>query len=250
LSSVVLQRSRAVWQALVWPALWRIAHEKLALWDRTIRLGDCRDSQGAFLMKKLSKKGVLLFAGAMALCAFVLPSVASAASWGVVGTHHTLDTPNIGFTSPLAGGTTSSCTRSSLTTRVASAQNLEITSGSFGGLCTFETVSAGRCTLTAVPTRFPWTATATTTTNLQIHGFHIDARLDHIPGAGASCGLNGAEFTVTGTLTGGIWTGNASHTMDFSNAEGLVLHSVLGNNQPTTTRGFISDTQNSLVVNP
>ena len=42
-------------------------------------------------MKKFSKKGVLLFAGAMAVCAFAMPSMASASSWGVVGSHHTLD---------------------------------------------------------------------------------------------------------------------------------------------------------------
>ena len=32
-------------------------------------------------MKKFSKKGVLLFAGAMAVCAFAMPSMASASSW-------------------------------------------------------------------------------------------------------------------------------------------------------------------------
>ena len=56
-------------------------------------------------MKKFSKKGVLLFAGAMALCAFVMPSMASAASWGPIGRITRLTRPTSGFTSatPAAG---------------------------------------------------------------------------------------------------------------------------------------------------
>ena len=54
-------------------------------------------------MKKLSKKGVLLFAGAMAVCAFAMPAMASASSWGVVGTHHTLTSSNLGFTTDASG---------------------------------------------------------------------------------------------------------------------------------------------------
>ena len=71
-------------------------------------------------MKKFSKKGVLLFAGAMAVCAFVLPAVASAATWGPAPSHHVLDSPNFGFTSAGgAGAITSSCTSSSFTANVA-----------------------------------------------------------------------------------------------------------------------------------
>jgi hypothetical protein len=50
-------------------------------WDRTIRLGVLVGTHKEhFVMKKFSKKGVLLFAGAMAVCAFAMPSMASAAS--------------------------------------------------------------------------------------------------------------------------------------------------------------------------
>ena len=65
-------------------------------------------------MKKFSKKGVLLFVAAMALCAFAMPSAASAASWArSVST--TLDSPNVGFTGTTPTGTTitSQCTSSS-----------------------------------------------------------------------------------------------------------------------------------------
>jgi hypothetical protein len=73
--------------------------------------------------------------------------------------------------------------------------------------------------------------------------------LEHIPGEGAGCGLVGGDLTLTGTLTGGRWTGNASHSFDLVDAEGLVSHSALGNGQAITTRGLFTDTQNTLVVN-
>jgi hypothetical protein len=204
-------------------------------------------------MKKLSKKGVLLLAGVMALCAFVMPSMASAASWGVVGSEHTLDSPNLAFTNTTAiGALTSQCTRSSFTANVSSAQNLEITSASFGGLCTASGgAGVGDCTLTAVGTRFPWTATATTTANIQIHGVFIDLTFEDLPGqASTVCpNLRNQSLTLTGTLTGGRWTGNGAHrALDFSNAEGLVTHGALGNGLPITVRGFVTDTQNTLIV--
>jgi hypothetical protein len=203
-------------------------------------------------MKKFSKKGVLLFAGAMALCAFMMPSMASASSWGPVPSHHTLDSPNIGFTSlsGAVGSITSSCTRSSFTANVSSTANLEITTGTFGGLCTATGPGIGTCTATATGTKFPWTATAVTTENIQLHGVHIDVFFENVPGLGNSCAnVVGQNLTITGTLTTGLWTGNASHSLDFNNSEGLVSHSALGNNTQITTRGFLSDTQNSLTVN-
>jgi hypothetical protein len=206
-------------------------------------------------MKKVSKKGVLLFAGAMALCAFMMPSMASASSWGVVGTHHTLDSPNIGFTTsgPL-GAINSQCTRSSFTSNVASTQNLEITTGTFGGLCTLTGPTAGTCTATPVGTKFPWTATPVTTENVQLHGVHIDVFVENVPGLPAgSClsALVNQNITITGTLSTGRWTGNALHSLDFSDAEGLVSHlaAIGSNNTPITTRGLITDTQNGLVIN-
>jgi hypothetical protein len=202
-------------------------------------------------MKGFSQRSVPLFAAAMALCAFVLPSTTSASSWGVVGSHHTLDSPNLGFTSSLNGGTTASCTRSSFTVSVASPQNMEILAASFGGLCTLNTGIQGRCTMTAVGTRFPWTATPLSTVNIQVHGVQIDLFFEHIPGEAAECNLSLLATTITGTLTGGRWTGNdaGQHSMDFRDSEGLVWHSApIGVNVPTTWRGLLTDTQNTLTV--
>ena len=44
-------------------------------------------------MTKLAK-AMLLLAAAMALCTWAMASPASAASWTVGGTEHTLDSPN------------------------------------------------------------------------------------------------------------------------------------------------------------
>jgi hypothetical protein len=203
-------------------------------------------------MKKFSKKGVLLFAAAMALCAFAMPSMASAASWGVVGSAHTLDSPNVGFTGTgAAGAINSSCSVSSFTTNVRSAAQLTITAASFGG-CTSSGPIIGHCTTTSVATKLPWVATGITTSNVQIDGIHIDVTFENIPGAGASCtnGANGTKLTITGTLSGGVWSGNAAnqHEVNYTNAEGLVSHSALGNNSVITVRATFRDTQQTLTL--
>jgi hypothetical protein len=104
--------------------------------------------------------------------------------------------------------------------------------------------------VTTVASGFPWTATATTTTNIQIHGLRITIGLEHIPGDNpGQCGLNGADLLLTGTVTSGRWTHNAPDpSLDFVDAEGLVSHSGLGVNQAVTARGFITDTQGTLSV--
>ena len=61
-------------------------------------------------MKKLPKKGALLFASAMALYAFAMPSMSSASeNWGVVGSHHVLDSINFGYFGHATGGILSTC---------------------------------------------------------------------------------------------------------------------------------------------
>ncbi len=202
-------------------------------------------------MKKFSRKGVLFLAGAMAICAFVLPPVASAASWGPLNTHHTLDSANIGFTSLTGGaGLTSQCSSSSFTARVLSAGDLSISAATFGGLCTQSGAAVGDCTLTTASTGFPWRATAVTTSNIQIHNINIDLRFENMPGAGNSCLANGLPLQITGTLTGGSWTGNVNpRRIDLLNESGLVSHSALGAANPVAVRGEITDTQGTLTVN-
>ena len=205
-------------------------------------------------MKKFSKKGVLLFAAAMAFCAFMMPAAASALSWGGVGTHHVLDSPNVGFTSTGAvGRIISSCTSSSFTSNVSSAANLEITATSFGGTCTAsfpDLAATGVCNVTATGTSLPWTATARTTSDIQIHGVNIDVVFDQTATTTCPAAVTGAALRITGTLTGGAWTGNSAnqHEIILQDEEGLVSHSALGNGVQVTARGTFRDTSQSLTV--
>jgi len=199
-------------------------------------------------MKKFSKKGVLLFAAAMALCAFVMPSMASASSWGVVGTHHTLTSPDIGFIND-AGGVSSMCTSASFTSNVVSTAVVEITGGTFSGCAAAGAI--GTCTATSSGTNFPWTATARTTSDIQIHGVNINVVLE-----GAACGVGAATpLRITGTLSGARWNGNGANQHEallipgVGGATGLVGHSAFGgNNAPLTLTGTIRDAQQTLTV--
>ena len=193
-------------------------------------------------MNTFSKKSVLVFAGALAVCALGLPAVASASSWGPVGgADHVLNTPNFGFLSNFLGQpATSSCTSSSFTAVVLSAADMQIRAGSFGGLCTFTGASVGTCTMTMTPTRLPWTATAVTTSNIQIHGVHIDVRFEQPRNGLNSCAnVNGADLTFTGTITNVRYLGPGR--IDLGGAHGLVSHSALGNNNPISAQGLLSD---------
>ena len=199
-------------------------------------------------MKKFSTKSVLLFAGAMAVCAFAMPSMASASSWGVVGTHHTLTSTNLGFRSDVTG-TTSMCTSASFTARVTSAANLEITTATITGCTLAAPALASTCTTTWTGTSFPWTATAVTTSNIQIHGVNIDVFHEPHPGGG-SCALSTQTLKITGTLFGGRWLGNATHQLEVDNATGLVTHApaAFGGTSAITATGTITDVNETLTV--
>jgi hypothetical protein len=202
-------------------------------------------------MKKFSKKSVLLFAGAMTVCAFAMPSIASAASWGVIGSEHTLHSANLGFTADVTpiGAIGSSCAESTFTIDVRNAAALTITSATFRN-CTGFGGAVGDCTVTPVATNLPWTATGTTTSNIQINGVRIDVRFETKPGAAAgSCAfVHNQDILVTGTLNSGVWD-PAAHQVTYNQATGLVGHNAqLGNNVPLTVTGTIRDTQQTLTL--
>jgi hypothetical protein len=205
-------------------------------------------------MKKFSKKGVLLLAGAMAVCAFVTPSMASAASWGVIGTEHTLHSSNIAFTADITpvGAFASSCGESTFTVDVRNAATLTVTSASFRN-CTALGTGIGDCTVTPVATNLPWAATGVTTSNIQIHDVRIDVRFETRPGGGAgSCtNVHNVDLPLTGTLSSGVWS-STGHEISYNQATGLVLHRLfhpnLGNATPVTVSGTMRDTQQSLAL--
>lgn len=207
---------------------------------------------GRNMLKRSTSKIVMIAAAVMAVTAFALPSVTSAASWGTIGTGHTLDSSNFAFTShffpapPFFSAVTSSCTQTQFVTDVTSAGVLTVTGATFTG-CT-ATGTGSDCTTTVTATGLPWRATGLTTTNVQIHNFNLTMLVETRPGASPPpCAIQGMTATLTGTLTGGTW--NAStHQFAFSNADGLTTHVPALGPWPTTTSGTFRDTSQTLTL--
>jgi hypothetical protein len=208
----------------------------------------CRNVTKDFLMKKFSKKGVLLFGVVLMVCAFVVPSMASAASWGVIGSTHVLDSSDLSFLGHTTSGTLGEvCADSQFHVDVRSAAILTITSASFKNCMGIGTLGTN-CTVTRTSTRFPWSATGASTTNVQIHDVHIDVKYENTPGNASTCALSGALFTWTGTLNSGSWNA-ATHSVTFTNATGLVATSAsLPGVANVTVSGTIRDTAQTLTL--
>jgi hypothetical protein len=179
-------------------------------------------------MNTFFKKSAVLFGGALAICAFAVP-MASGASWAVVGTTHVLASSDLSFTATNAGGVSlgSQCLDSEFHADVTSASVLTITGAAFRNC--MGTLVAGNCTTTATAQNLPWTATAVTTTNIQIHGIDVNVAFENTPGNPTACAINGATSRLTGTLTGGSWDPSsvgANRRVTFNHASGLTSHSV------------------------
>ncbi len=201
-------------------------------------------------MKKFSKKGALLFAGVMAVCAFAMPAMSSASSWAPLTSEHTLHSANLGFTAtdPVLGGISSSCAESTFTVDVRNAAQLAVTSTSFRN-CTGQGGAIGDCTVTAAGTNTTtWTGTGITTSNVTIDNVRIDVTFENKPGSSNCLNVNGASIILTGNLGGGQWNGNAAHSVTYSNDEGLVSHGATGNGTVATVTGTIRDTQQTLTL--
>jgi hypothetical protein len=197
-------------------------------------------------MKKFSKRSVLLFGAVLAVCAFAVPSLASAASWDGGGTvTHQLASANLGFTIEAPQVIGSSCANSEFDSDVVSAATLRITGARF--LNCRGTGLGVNCTVTPTGRNFPWTATAPTTTTIGIDGVHVSVAFENHPD-GTACGVNGLTTTLTGNLTGGSWDPSATganRRVTFRNAPGTTSHSSLGSNAAFVT-GDIRDTAGTL----
>jgi hypothetical protein len=181
------------------------------------------------------KKSVMLVA---VVCALAMPSMASGASWGVVGTTHVLDSSNLSFSVPaITVGWI--CTASQFHVDVTSAARLTVTSATFDS-CHGSGTAGGGCAATFKATLLPWTITGPSTTNIQAHGLHFDLRFD------GTCQAAGLDLTVTGTATQGTWDA-AAHQITFASAPGLELFSA-DENHPVTMSGTIRDTTQTLTL--
>jgi hypothetical protein len=220
-----------------------------ALWGRSIHPGVVVGVHKEFLMKKLSGKSVLLFGVVLVVCAFAVPSMASAASFsGTAGTHP-LFSPNLAFSAPTAA-IGSSCADSRFDFDLNNGNDGIITGSRFQNCRGLPGTAASNCTVTATGTKFPWTATAAAgTDNLQIHGVHVDVGFEALPGtAAAECLANGVQITLTGTLTGGSWN-PTSREITFESDDGLVGHPNTGAaSAPAFVTGTIRDLNQTLNV--
>jgi hypothetical protein len=201
-------------------------------------------------MKPLSKKGMSLFGAALAVCVFAVPSMASASSWGVIGSTHTLISANLGY---VAHGQTApvtwTCLSSQFHVNVANAAALRVTGVAFRSCSTIGLF--GGCTVTPTATQLPWTITGTTTSNIQIEGLNMDLRFETLPpGGGSSCFQHNQNVTWTGTLNGGVWNA-AQHEMNYTAATGTTLHGLFSSTHaaaPMTVMGTIRDTSQTLTL--
>ena len=203
-------------------------------------------------MKRLPQKSALLFGAVLMVCAFVVPSMALAATWQTNGSvTHQLFSSNFSVTSTLPAHFGWSCAATEFDVDVANVTTLELTSASFQN-CSGTLMATG-CTVTATGTSFPWTVTAPTTTSIEIHGVRIDVRYETKPPAGGTgCALNGVTTILTGTLTGGVWdpsgTG-ADRRLTFNGAAGLtdhLLHPGMPFSGPARVTGTFRDTTETL----
>jgi hypothetical protein len=196
-------------------------------------------------MKKFAQRGVLLFGVMLAVSAFVVPSMASAASWFQVGTTHQLFSPDLNFTAtvPILGQLGSACAASEFDADVVSANTIEITSAVFTRCMGI--VNEANCTATPTAQNLPWTATATNTTNIQIHGIDVSVVFDNTPGNPTACAA-ATTARVTGTLTGGSWN-PTSNELFFQHDDGLVSHGATGTT-PAFVTGTFRDTSGTLRV--
>jgi hypothetical protein len=176
------------------------------------------------MLKMISKKSMLLLGAVLALCAFVLPSVASAASWSPVGTTDgRLDSSSFGFSIPVTGSGTF-CTSSTFSVSVDSATVATVTGVSIAN-CHGDVGSSVGCTMTTTPTNLPWRATAVNTTNIQVHGLDMDVSFEQTPGTLGECANQGLQIRLTGTATASFTPGAAgSRIADFGGATGLIAH--------------------------
>lgn len=181
-------------------------------------------------MRTLCRKSLLLFGAVLAVCAFVGPSMSSAASWAPLGATFAGTYEDFSWTQTVPVHLGMSCEHVEFDIDIDLPLVITVTSASWKN-CS-GSFSATGCTATTTGTGFPWKMTAPSTTNIQIHSVRMDVRFETRPPAGSTaCALNGVAETLTGTLTGGSWDPSATGTnrrVTFRSDPGLTSHSALG----------------------
>jgi hypothetical protein len=175
-------------------------------------------------MIKTMKKSLVLAAAIAALSAIAIPSMASANNWGSVGIHTLTSPSSITFNVPSGPGGTSfgiSCSsgpRFTAQVRTPASPLMDLTSTSTLS-CTGTGAWTG-CNVALALNGLPlWNADGTSgASNVTINSVSIEGTA-----TGGSCASNGVAFTVSGALTGGVWS-NLNRSLAFSNDTGLTFN--------------------------
>lgn len=186
-------------------------------------------------MIKTMKRSLVLAAAVAAMSAIAVPSMASAANWGVVGSTHTLSSTNL-FLDVAAGQAGAVCNvNMGATVRNPASSTLDIVSSTHL-FCPGRSGYLAGCTVIGAPSNLPWTATAVSTTNIQMY-------VKYTVTASGSC-LNPGTYTLVGTVSG-AWTGNGvnQHSLQFTNASGLTFGW-----QSAKLSGTVTDLQQTLTL--
>jgi hypothetical protein len=188
------------------------------------------------MLKVVSRKSLLLLGVVLASCAFVVPSVASAASWFPVGTSlGRLDWNNFGFSMPaIAFGMT--CAQSPFSLTVDSAAVATITGANFVN-CHGDSGFGLGCTTTTTGT-FPWRVTVPDTTHVIVH-VDADVSFETTPGTPNECSVTGTQIRFTGAATASFTSGAAgTRTFDFgTGVAGGFVADFDGGSIPAVLRG-------------
>jgi len=197
------------------------------------------------------KKSLVLAAAIAALSAIAVPSMASAANWGPVNTVHTLSSPSSitfdiqGLGTPV-GFSCSSGPRFSAQVRTPASALMDLTSTStLSCTGTGGVVGWGGCNVALALNGLPlWNVDGTSgTNNVKINSVNIEGQF-----SGGSCAAGTTSFTVTGTLTGGVWS-NLTRSLAFASDTGLTMTWSGGSTSPATVTAseFIKDTTSPFV---
>ncbi|HEX5922772.1 MAG TPA: hypothetical protein VFY45_03000 [Baekduia sp.] len=191
-----------------------------------------------------SKRHGLFVAAVVALTAWAMAPMASAASWGVVGTTHVLDSPAFTLDTNLNGFAVAaaSCAQSRLHVEVQSTAALTVTGASFNN-CQASGYTAG-CAVTADAANLPWIVTAPATTNVSVDNTQVNVTFT-TTGSTFCVFKDSPPFIMTGRLGGGTWN-QAQHEITFANQTGLTSHFPVGGPFPTVVAGTLRDTSQTL----
>lgn len=197
-------------------------------------------------MKNLRQASVTLFGGVLVACAFMAPSMASAASWGPLGTTHPLTSTNLRFDAhvPNVGVGGVLCTNSRMDADVRESTRLTLTDITFG-TCHGTGVAAD-CTPNMRATNLSWSATGHSTTDVSIDGMQVDIHFTNRPGDPTSC-IAPTSVTLTGGLRGGTWNG-FSHQIEYLGATGLTAHIPGVGTVVATATGTLRDLNQTLTL--